>query len=293
MQFERAGARLDLLDERGGLGRVALAGETEVHRIGVGGLDHALDVPGAGRAGGGEGAGRGPGAAAQHRGDAGHERFVDLLRADEMDVRVEAACGEDLAFARDHLGPGPDNDGDAGLDVRIAGLADRRDQPVLEAHVGLHDPPVIKDDCVGDDGVDGAARVGRLRLPHAVADHLAAAEFHLFAVSCEVLLDLDDELRIGEANPVAGRGAEHFGIVRAGQGGRGERIAGWGHREDSRYGGEGRIVESRAIERRGGGASEFGVDCGQEIVREVGFAAAVGVKRTLRSVAKRDFEVVH
>ena len=189
--------------------------------------------------------------------------------------------------------PGPDDDGDAGLDVRIAGLADRRDQPVLEAHVGLHDPPVVEDDGVGDDGVDGAARVGRLRLPHAVADHLAAAELHLFAVGGEVLLDLDDELRIGEANPVAGRGAEHFGVVRAGQGGRGERIAGWGHREDSRYGGEGRIVESRAIERRGGGASELGVDCGQEIVREIGFAAAVGVKRTLRSVAKRDFEVVH
>ena len=73
--------------------------------------------------------GPGPRAAAQHRGDAGHERFVDLLRADEMDVRVEATRGEDLAFARDHLGPGPDNDGDAGLDIRIAGLADRRDDP--------------------------------------------------------------------------------------------------------------------------------------------------------------------
>ena len=67
----------------------------------------------------------GPGAAAQHRGDAGHQRFVDLLRADEMDVRVEAAGGEDLAFARDHFGARPDDDGDAGLDVGIAGLADR------------------------------------------------------------------------------------------------------------------------------------------------------------------------
>ena len=142
---------------------------------------------------------------------------------------VEAAGGEDLAFARDHLGAGPDDDGDAGLDVRIAGLADRRDQPVLQADVGLHDPPVIEDDGVGDDGVDGAARVGRLRLPHAVADHLAAAELHLLAVSCEVLLDLDDELRVGEADAIAGRGAEHFGVMRAGEGGRGERIAGWGH----------------------------------------------------------------
>ena len=68
---------------------VALAGEAEVHREAVGGLDHAADVPGAGRAGGGVGAGRRAGAAAEHGGDAGIERLVDLLRGDEMDVRVE------------------------------------------------------------------------------------------------------------------------------------------------------------------------------------------------------------
>ena len=144
---------------------------------------------------------------------------------------VEAAGGEDLAFARDHLGAGTDDDGDAGLDVRIAGLADRGDEPVLQADVGFDDPPMVEDDGVGDDGVDGAARVGRLRLPHAVADHLAAAELHLFAVSGEILLDLDDEFRVGEANPVAGRGAEHFGVMGAGKGGRGERVTGGGHRE--------------------------------------------------------------
>ena len=187
--------------------------------------------------------GRGSRAAAQHRGDAGHQRFLDLLRADEMDVGVEAAGGEDLAFARDHFGAGTDDDGDAGLDVGISGLADRRDQPVLQADVSLHDPPMVEDDGVGDDRVDRAARVGGLRLPHAVADHFAAAEFHLFAVSCEILLDLDDELRVGEANPVAGRGAEHFRVMRAGQGGRGEGVTGWGHREDSRHGGEGRRIE--------------------------------------------------
>ena len=140
VQFERAGAGLDLLDQRGGLGRVALAGEAEVHRIFVGRLDHARDMPGAGRAGGGEGAGRGPGAAAQHRGDAGHQRLLDLLRADEMDVDVEAAGGEDLALARDHFGAGPDDDGDAGLDVRIAGLADRAMSPSLRPTSALTIP---------------------------------------------------------------------------------------------------------------------------------------------------------
>ena len=125
--------------------------------------------------------------------------------------------------------PGTDDDGDAGLDVGIAGLADGRDEPVLQADVGFDDPPMVEDDRVGDDGVDGAARARRLRLAHAVADHLAAAELHLLAVSGEILLDLDDELGVGEADPVAGRGAEHLGVMRAGQGGRGEGVAGRGH----------------------------------------------------------------
>ena len=51
-----------------------------------------------------------------------------------------------------------------------------------------------------------------LRLAHAVADHLAAAELHLLAVDREVLLDLDEELGVGEAHAVAGGGAEHLGI---------------------------------------------------------------------------------
>ena len=56
------------------------------------------------------GAGRRPGAAAEHRGDARHQRFLDLLRADEVDVAVDAAGGDDHAFARDHLGAGADRE---------------------------------------------------------------------------------------------------------------------------------------------------------------------------------------
>ncbi len=58
-------------------------------------------------------------------GDAGGQRFLDLLRADEMDVAVDPAGGEDLAFAGDHLGARPDDDVDARLHVGVARLADR------------------------------------------------------------------------------------------------------------------------------------------------------------------------
>ena len=212
VQLQRAGAGLDHLDQRGRARGVALAGNAEIDRERVERLDHPPHVPGAGRAGGRKGAVRRAGAAAQHRGDATHQRVLDLLRADEMDVAVEAAGGEDLAFARDDVGAGADHDGDAGLDVGIAGLADRRDHAFLDRDVGFDDAPVIDDQRVGDDGIGRALPVGDLRLPHAVADHLAAAELHLLAVGGEILLDLDDEIGVGQPHLVAGGGPEHVGI---------------------------------------------------------------------------------
>ena len=100
---------------------------------------------------------------------------------------------------------------DAGLDVGIAGLADLPDAPVLEADVGLDDAPVIDDERVGDDGV-GDVGGHALALPHAVADHLAAAELHFFAVDRVVLLDFDPQLGVGEPHAIARRRPEHFGI---------------------------------------------------------------------------------
>ena len=156
VQLEAGGAAQDLLDQRLGLRGVALAGEGEVHREGVGRLDHARQVPGAGRAGGGGGAGGGAGAAADHHGDAGVQRLLDLLRADEVDVAVDAAGGEDLALAGDRLRARADDDVDARLHVRVAGLADAGDAPVAQADVGFDDAAVVDDQRVGDDGVDGA-----------------------------------------------------------------------------------------------------------------------------------------
>src|SRR5208282_124399 len=56
-----------------------------------------------------------------------------------------------------------------------------------------------------------------------------AAELHLFAVSCEILLDLDDELAVGEPQPIAFRRPEHVGVGCAGKGGCRMRVAGVGH----------------------------------------------------------------
>ena len=215
VELETAGARLDLLDEAVGQGGIALAVEAEVHGEALGRLQHAPDVPGAGRAGRGLGPRGGTRAAPHHRRDAAVEQLLDQLRANEMDVRIDPAGGQDHALARDRLGAGTDDDVDPRLHVGITGLADREDAPLLDADVRLHDAPMIEDESVGDDRVDGTLLTADLALAHAVADHLAAAELDLLAVDCAVLLDLDEELGVGKAHLVAHRGAEHVGIAAA------------------------------------------------------------------------------
>ncbi|MNR13002.1 hypothetical protein D3C85_1293840 [compost metagenome] len=124
---------------------------------------------------------------------------------------VDAAGGDDLALGGDHLGAGADRDGDAGLDVRVAGLADGGDAAVLHADVGLDDAPVVDDQRVGQHQIH-ALGGEHLALAHAVADHLAAAELDLLAVEGEVLLHLHPQLGVGQAHAVADGGAEHVGV---------------------------------------------------------------------------------
>jgi hypothetical protein len=56
----------------------------------------------------------------------------------------------------------------------------------------------------------------RWRLRHAVADGLAAAELDLLAVAAGaqrvVVLDLDQQVGVGQADPVSDGGAEDLGI---------------------------------------------------------------------------------
>ena len=164
---------------------------------------------GPGVQGGGVGALGRAGAAAEHGGDAGIEGVVNLLRTNPVDMRIDAAGGDDAALAGDGLGAGADDDVDVRLNVGVAGLADGGDLAVPDADVGLDDAPVVDDQGVGDDRIHGALGLRGLGLAHAVADHLAAAELDLLAVGGAVLLDLDDEIGIGKADLVADGRAEH------------------------------------------------------------------------------------
>jgi len=104
------------------------------------------------------------GSSTQHSRDAGVQRVLYLLRTDEVDVRIDGAGSDDLAFCRDDFGAGPDDDVDTRLHVRIAGFADAGDEAVTDADVGFHHSPVIENDGVRDDRVDGT---GRAAIPDA------------------------------------------------------------------------------------------------------------------------------
>src|SRR5690606_24701185 len=80
----------------------------------------------------GECAGRRTGAAAYHGCDTGGDGLFDLLRADKVNMGIDAARGNDKAFSGNNFCAGTDNDGDTRLDIRIAGFADGRDMAVLD-----------------------------------------------------------------------------------------------------------------------------------------------------------------
>src|SRR5204862_3669017 len=96
---------------------------------------------------------------------------------------------------------------------RVSGFADRRDASVADADVGLANARRVDDHDVGDHEIGRAGGAARMRrLAHAVTNHLAAAELRLVAIHGGVVLDFDDQIGIGEADAVAGRGAVVIGV---------------------------------------------------------------------------------
>ena len=142
--------------------------------------------------------------------------ILHLLGADKVDMAVHATCGQDAAFASDHFGTGSDDNINAGLCVGVAGLADGVDEAVFQRDIRFINTRMIHDQRVRDDRIHGTTCAGDLGLAHAVADHLAAAKFHLFAVSCQVALDLDHQISVGKAKLVTRGRAIHRGVMRAG-----------------------------------------------------------------------------
>ena len=163
-----------------------------------------------------DGAGGRPGAAAAHGGDAGGQRLLDLLRADEVDVRVDAAGGEDLALPGDDLGARADDDVDAGLHVRVAGLADAATRPFRMATSAFTIPQWSTISALVMTVSTAPSAWLRWDWPMPSRITLPPPNFTSSPYSGQVALDLDEQLGIGQAHAVAGGGAIHVGIGAAG-----------------------------------------------------------------------------
>ncbi len=205
VQLEPAGAAAHLLEHPFCRDGVPLAEQQDVHGLLVHRAEHRRERALAGGDGGRLAALGGTGAAADQGGDPGGERLVDDLRADQVDMAVDAAGGEDPALAGEDLGAraDPERGVHAVGDIRVAGLAERDDPAVSDADVALEDAPVVEDDRVRDHQVGSAFGPRGRALEHRLADRLAAAEDGLVAADALVPLDLDPEVRVGEPDPVA------------------------------------------------------------------------------------------
>ncbi len=120
-----------------------------------------------------------------------------------------AACRENLAFTSTDFGAWTDDDVNTGLHIGIARLADARYAAIEQCDIGLDDAPMIQDQRIGNHGIDRTLCLRALRLAHAVAYHLAAAEFHFLAEGREITLDFDEKVGIGEPDAIPHCRAEH------------------------------------------------------------------------------------
>ena len=153
VQFKTHCAGHELFFERVRQAGIALTHKAEVNWQGVGGLQHALNVPGARRAGSGIGARSRTGAATEHSCNAGHQGILDLLWTNEMYMRVDPASRNDLAFAGNDFGTWADDNLNVGLNIGVAGFTDGSDTAAFNSNIGFDDAPVINDKRVGDDEI--------------------------------------------------------------------------------------------------------------------------------------------
>ena len=144
------------------------------------------------------------------------ERLLDLLRADEMDVASMPPAVRILPSPAMISVPGPMMMSTPGCTSGLPALPIVAMRPLVMATSALTMPQWSMISALVMTVSTAPSRLRGLRLAHAVADHLAAAELHFLAVDGEVALDLDEQVGVGEAHAVAGGGAEHVGIGRRG-----------------------------------------------------------------------------
>ena len=159
---------------------------------------------------------RGASAAAQHCRKPRMKRVINLLWANEMNMAVKTTSGKNMALGGNRLGSRANNDINAGLGVGITGFANGANLAVFQTDIRFINTRNVDDQSVGDNRINGAIGACYLRLAHAITNDLAAAKLDLFAIAGEIMLDLDNQISIGQTHTVAGCWSIHISIDASG-----------------------------------------------------------------------------
>ena len=110
-----------------------------------------MNIPCPWRTGGRIGTSGGPGATAKHCRDSTGECLVDLLRANKMNMRIEATGRHDMPLGGNHLSTCTNHHtfGHASLNQWISRVADAGDAPIFDSDIRFDDAQ----DRVNDGGI--------------------------------------------------------------------------------------------------------------------------------------------
>ena len=154
MELQADGARVDLLPQAVHAASVTFAQEAKVHRVAVGGLEHARQVPRAWSTGRRVGAGAGPVPPPIIVVMPEVMASRNLLRSDEVHVRVDAAGREDEGFSPAITSVPTPMTSSGSTSSMMSGspvLPMARIRPSLMPTSALDDAPMIDNQGVGDD----------------------------------------------------------------------------------------------------------------------------------------------
>ena len=158
------------------------------------------------------------GAAVAHRDErrgAPRERRGGDLRPEQVDVRVDRAGRRDEALGRDDARRRGQRNGDAVHRVGIPGASDRDDAAVLDTERRLaYAEDGIEQDDVRDGDVQGVLRPDAPGRHEPVADRLREADDRLGSRRRVVGLDLEQQVRVAQANTIAGGRAVERRVLR-------------------------------------------------------------------------------
>ena len=136
-----------------------------------------------------------------------------------MNVGIDSTGGDNLPFAGDHFRSCSYHESCrySSHDVRISRFTYPSDAPAANADVRFNDSPMVDDDGVCDDEVQGAlCGSSCCGLAHSVAKYFSAAEFGFIAGSGKIALDFHKQIGISQPYTITRRRAVELSVLPAG-----------------------------------------------------------------------------